>query len=64
MVVFSTNSAVKLSCTLKRKTALNDTVSISLLDCGDGVHWIILSISFPSNTTGQVGAKELDFSFI
>lgn len=43
-------SAVNLSCNLSRKTAPNHNLSISVLNCGEDVLWIILIlISFSPN---------------
>lgn len=55
---FTVHGTVKPSCPLSRKTAPEHNGSTSMLDGGDVVLWVILSISLPPNT---VDAKASDF---
>lgn len=50
--------------TLSRKTAPQHNISTSVVDCGDGVLWVTLSISLPPNTVGRVHASEVYFGVI
>lgn len=56
--VLTVHGTVKPSCPLSRKTAPEHNGSTSMLDGGDVVLWVILSISLPPNT---VDAKAPDF---
>lgn len=47
---FTVHGTVKPSCPLSRKTAPEHNGSTSMLDGGDVVLWVILSISLPPNS--------------
>ena len=52
------------SCPLSRETPPKQNVSTSMLDGGDGVLGVIVSISLPPNTACRVDAKDCDFGLI
>lgn len=56
--------AVMFSCALSTAIYPQNNVSISMLDSGDSVLCVIVSISLPSNTARWVNAKKLHFCLI